>query len=154
MGTVEALARMPLFAGLESESLEELKQVAQPRRTSAEEIVVRQGEPGDWVYLIVSGQLEVTVEDGGGRRTLATMTSGELFGEISAVDGQPRSATVTALAPSDLLAIDRFSFLRLLRSRPRFGIRVMALMAQRLRRHSLQRAEGGARSATPSAIAP
>ena len=137
MSTVEALARIPLFSDLAPEELEEVGKVVRRQHVGPADVVVREGDDGDCVFLIVSGLLKATVQDGeGGHTTLSTMGSGELFGEIAAVDGQPRSATVTSLTATDLLAIDRFSFLRLVRSQPRFGMRVLAVMAQRLRRQT------------------
>ena len=77
--------------------------------------IVAAGEVGDRFYVILSGEVDV-VPLAGGRRTL---TAGESFGEIALVQDIPRTATVTAAVPTELLALDRGAFLEALTGQPR-----------------------------------
>src|SRR4030095_12721737 len=101
------------------------------------EVVFQQGDPGDGLFVIAAGYLKASLTGPTGTATtLAIMGPSEMFGELSLLDGGPRSATVTAVTRAALMAIDRDSFLRLFESRPRLGITIMEVVARRLRRLS------------------
>lgn len=76
-------------------------------------IVVRQGDPADQFFIIVSGELEVSREDDGVTRTLATLRKGQFFGEMAILRDLPRNATVRATAQTTLLAMNRDNFRKL-----------------------------------------
>ncbi len=73
-------------------------------------VIVRQGAPADKFFVIVEGEVEVTREDGGERRTLARLKRGQFFGEMAILRDAPRAATVEAVAPTTLFAMERDSF--------------------------------------------
>jgi CRP-like cAMP-binding protein len=81
----------------------------------AGQVIIRQGDEADRFYVLVEGQVEVTQasSDGGPTRALRRMNEGESFGEIGLLSGVPRTATVTALTPGQLLALDKETFLGL-----------------------------------------
>jgi sigma-B regulation protein RsbU (phosphoserine phosphatase) len=93
-------------------------------------VVVSEGEPGDRMFLLVEGELAVTIEG----RPIDRLWPGSIFGEMALVDTRPRSATVTAATDSKLIVIDRERFADLVRETPAFGLQVMGIMSSRLRR--------------------
>jgi CRP/FNR family cyclic AMP-dependent transcriptional regulator len=133
----EFLRRIPMFGELRSAEFEEVVALARPRRFKPREVVIRQGERGDSVFIIQVGYLKVFVSGANGTLTmLGVMGPGEVFGELSLLDGGPRSATVMAMTQGETLVIDRAAFLKLVEDRPRVAIGIMDLLARRLRRMS------------------
>lgn len=131
----EALARFPIFQNLDAPILSEIARVAGSRVYRRGEVVVREGDPGDAMYLIDVGFLKASLSGTlATATTLSLMGAGELFGEIAFLDGGPRSATVTALTRAQLFTIERRSFLRLFESQPRVGVALMEVVARRVRR--------------------
>jgi CRP/FNR family transcriptional regulator, cyclic AMP receptor protein len=141
------------FRELDHELLGELTALVRSRQFAPREIVVQQGGPGDGLFIIHAGYLKVTVVGPTGTScTLGIMGPGEMFGELSLLDGGPRSATVTAITRCDLGAIERQSFLRLFETRPNLGIALMEVVARRLRRLS-ERSEDLATLPVPTRLA-
>jgi CRP-like cAMP-binding protein/Fe-S-cluster-containing hydrogenase component 2 len=100
------LALMPLFAGLNAEDFEGLVEKSSPRRFSIGTIVCREGEYGDTSFAILEGTVEVSINTAGFTNlTLALLGEGNLFGEMAAISGYPRSATVAAKEDLYLLEI-------------------------------------------------
>jgi CRP/FNR family cyclic AMP-dependent transcriptional regulator len=133
----ETLARIPVFRDLEPRSLREIGSLARPKLFHPREVVFQQGDAGDGLFVIAAGYLKASLTGPTGTSTtLSIMGPGEMFGELSLLDGGPRSATVSAVTRAELMAIDRASFLRLFESRPRLGITIMEVVARRLRRLS------------------
>lgn len=81
-----------------------------PVQVPAGTVVVRQGAPADKFFIIVEGELEVIREDDGVSRTLATLRKGQFFGEMAILRDLPRTASVRALTPATLLAMERDDF--------------------------------------------
>jgi CRP-like cAMP-binding protein len=103
------------------------------RKTApAGEAIVRQGEPGEECYLLRDGRAGVLVErEGGGERSLATLEAGSLFGEAALLREEPRSATVRALEPCELLALRREDLLEAMGEDPHTGDRMLELLRLR-----------------------
>lgn len=127
----DALAQVPLFAGMPSRFLRRLADKMDEQRFMEGASVVRQGEPGDTFYVIVEG--EAKVKDGKGR-TLSRLIPGDFFGEISLMDGGPRTATVVADTKLTTLALSRRDFGALLRSEPHVTVGLLKHAAALLRR--------------------
>jgi CRP-like cAMP-binding protein len=126
-----------MFRDVDPDCLRQINALVRPRTVGPRELVVQQGDPGDGLYVIAAGYLKVTLTGPTGTTsTLSIMGPGEMFGELSLLDGGARSATVTAITRCELLAIERQSFLRLFESRPNLGITIMEVVARRLRRLS------------------
>jgi CRP/FNR family transcriptional regulator, cyclic AMP receptor protein len=135
--SIESLERIPLFRDLEARTLREIAGLTRPRLYRPREVVFRQGDPGDGLFVIATGYLKASISGPTGTATtLAIMGPSEMFGELSLLDGNPRSASVAAVTRAELMTIDRASFLRLFESRPRLGITIMEVVARRLRRLS------------------
>jgi CPA1 family monovalent cation:H+ antiporter len=107
------VARVPLLAALPEERRRELRRLLRPRLALPGERIVRRGERGDAIYFIASGAVEVDLEDGPVR-----LGTGEVFGEMALLLGQPRRADVTALGYCRLLVLRRDAFRRFLKRHP------------------------------------
>jgi CRP/FNR family transcriptional regulator, cyclic AMP receptor protein len=133
----DVLSRNPAFRDLDPRSLAELRALARLRTFGPQEVVFRQGDVGDGLFVIATGFLKVSFSGPTGTTTtLSVMGPTEMFGELSLLDGGARSATVTAVTRAELLSIDREPFLKLFRSRPSVAIALVELVARRLRRLS------------------
>ena len=93
--------------------------------------IIRIGEPADAVYVLVEGEVEVSLPPGGGgvRARLATLTAGTLFGEAALLGGGPRSADVVALTPVRCVGLDLATMARLRHDQPELAYRLMAAIA-------------------------
>jgi CRP-like cAMP-binding protein len=100
--------------------------------------VVRQGDAGDTFFVILQGEAKVAGPSG---RVVNRLRPGEFFGEISLLDGGPRTASVVAETPLTMLALSRASLLRLVQREPAVGVRLLGHVAIMLRR--LERSASG-----------
>src|SRR6516165_266678 len=87
------------------------------------------GEPGHLMYVVKSGDLQIL----DGNHVYETVSAGAVIGEMAVVDGGPRSATVRAIAPSVVIPVDQRRFLFMVQQTPFFALRLMGVMARRLR---------------------
>jgi MFS family permease len=101
------LRRVPMFAPLAIGTLENLSRRLVEKDVPAGEVVIREGEPGDRVYLVAKGDFDVTCTRG----AFPTIGEGEVFGEIALLRDVPRTATVSARTDAVVLSLDRESFL-------------------------------------------
>ncbi|MBM64863.1 MAG: cyclic nucleotide-binding protein [Myxococcales bacterium] len=109
---VEALQSSPLFASSGSPrakllpmEVQYLADLANRRDLKAGDILFRQGDPGDAMFVVVSGELEVVLQDEDTERVVATLTAPQFLGEMTLIDKQPRSASVRASTDAVLLAL-------------------------------------------------
>jgi len=96
------------------------------------EVLFRQGDPGNEMFLIRSGKVKISRQAGGQEKTLAVLKEGDFFGEMAVIDGSTRSATATAVEETKLLIIDREAFKSQLKSNPMIEY-VLETMSRRLR---------------------
>lgn len=131
---VELLASVPLFSLTDSEERAALASLLQPRGLRTGETVFHQGEPGDELFLVREGRVQVfTTTDTGERIVLGQYGPGDVFGEISLFDGGPRTATAVGAEDSQLVVLDRESLFKLLRQHPHIAIDLLTVMGARLR---------------------
>lgn len=97
------------------------------------EAIVRQGETGDCMYVVQTGQLEVIQEKDGNEVRLAVLVKGDIFGEMALFEKEKRSATVRALGDTRVLTVDKKTFLRRVHEDPSFAFRILQKMSQRIR---------------------
>ena len=132
---VEHLRKIPLFARLETAELTAIAALALRRSFEPRAIVVQQADPGGELFVIVEGHVKVTSSGVDGRDSaLNIMGPGEVFGEVSLLDGGPRSATVAALDHCALLSIRREPFLRFLEASPKTAIELLKVLTGHLRK--------------------
>ncbi|MFN2483450.1 MAG: cyclic nucleotide-binding domain-containing protein [Candidatus Limnocylindria bacterium] len=126
---LELLRRVPLFAGLGRREIERLGMLTDEIHLPEGRVLMRQGEPGDDLFVLVEGSVRVE-RDG---QVIAERGGGEILGEIALVDGGPRSATVTLASPSRLLIIGHRAFHSLMDEFPAVRVQVLATLATRVR---------------------
>ena len=132
--SITALRTFSMFGGLPDSCLEPVAKVANMRRVPRGSIVVRAGDKTDFVYLVLSGSLKVLVSDEEGREVILSMLGpGELFGEMGVLDDHPRSATVLAVEPSEVVVIGKNDFKRCLVENPDVSLFIMRNLTRRLR---------------------
>jgi CRP-like cAMP-binding protein len=134
----DSLAQVPLFAGLPPRHLKRVGDLTEEVRFMEGATVVRQGDAGDTFYVILEGEAKVAGPSG---RVVNRLRPGEFFGEISLLDGGPRTASVVAETPLRMFALSRSSLLRLVQHEPAVGVRLLAHVAMMLRR--LERSASG-----------
>ncbi len=98
----------------------------------AGDTIFREGDPGHELFVIKHGQVEVLT----GNRLLETLGDNEIFGEMALIDDQPRSATVVAKTDVVVAPVGEKQYLFLVRHTPFFALRVMRVLAERLRRQN------------------
>ncbi len=123
------LQEIPLLEGCTRGQLRAIARIAEVREVPEGTVLTRRGEPGEEFFVIVDGRARVEVTP----RKRGRLGPGDFFGEISLLDGGPRSATVTAETAMRLLVIGRRHFSRLLRELPDLGRAIMGVLARRLR---------------------
>jgi CRP/FNR family transcriptional regulator, cyclic AMP receptor protein len=134
LGPVELLRSVPLFADLEQGELERFSRVAVPRSFPAATRVFHEGDRSDACYIVRSGSFRVTREHSDGRAiTLATLGSGDIFGELAMLDGEVRSASVEALSDGELLALPAGEVRALLARHPEITVKLVGALVRRLR---------------------
>jgi CRP-like cAMP-binding protein len=126
------LGLVPMFRGLSNRQLKNLASLCEVGDYMADHSIVRQGEPGDAFYVVLTGQAKVTA----GRRFLGRVLPGDHFGEIAVLDGGPRSATVTSETAMTLLILRREDFRKALRDDPDLAAHMMSELAAMVRRVS------------------
>jgi CRP-like cAMP-binding protein len=100
------------------------------------EIVVRQGEPGDCMFAIQSGRLEVVLAGSHGEVPVTILEEGDIFGEMAIFEREVRSATVRALGEARVLTVDKKTFLRRVQEDPSLAFNLVKMMSRRIRRLS------------------
>jgi CRP-like cAMP-binding protein len=126
---IEHLAEVPLLAGVTRKQLKAIARITEVREVEAGTELTRAGDPGDEFFVLVDGKARVEVS----ARKRVSLKPGDFFGEISLLDGGPRSATVVTETPARLMVITRRDFARLLAEAPDLNRAVMAVLCRRLR---------------------
>jgi CRP-like cAMP-binding protein len=125
------LAQIPLLAGLSRRHLRHLADAAQERTYLPGRTVVEKGAPGNSFYVVVDGTAKVMLGDS--NRVLARIGRGDFFGELSLLDGGPRTASVMAETPLTVIKIWRSDFRALIKEEPDVSLKMMQELARRLR---------------------
>jgi len=130
-----ALESVPLFRDLSAEQLGMLAATLRTRRYGRGEIIFRRGDPGDALHIILAGRVKISSpSESGVEAILATLRPGEFFGSLALLDGEPRSASATAIEETQTLALPRNRFRQLLNDEPAIRDHVFAELAGELRR--------------------
>ena len=128
------LKTVPLFAGFLDEQLRLLATAVTRRNVPRGAIVIVEGDPTDSLYIVISGRLKVMMSDAEGKEViLAMLGPGEYFGEMGLIDDSPRSATVMAVEPCELIALAKRDFKRCLVEHFDMATTVMLGLVRRLR---------------------
>jgi CRP/FNR family cyclic AMP-dependent transcriptional regulator len=127
--TLAMLKTVPLFEGLSRRELQQIMKVAKEIEFDEGHAIVEEGATGVGFHLILDGEAHVLV----GRKRRATLRPGDYFGEMSLIDGGPRSATVKTAKPTRTLALTSWAFLPLLDRSPSIARKLLLEMSKRLR---------------------
>lgn len=127
------MARIPLFADLQPEQLFDLAVLAGERTLAADEVLCREGEPGEEVFVLIAGEGTVSREVDGASRTVNAVHAGDCVGELAVLDEAPRAATVRARGELRVLSIGGHAFRALLSEQPELSAALLGMLARRLR---------------------
>lgn len=127
---IELLKRVPLFAGCSKSELRELALTADEIDLRDGHVLTREGRPGREFFVLVDGTVRVTRKG----RKISDLGPGDWFGEIALLTDAPRTATVTATSPVDVLVITDRGFKRVVETMPSIALKVLACVGDRLAR--------------------
>lgn len=132
MDVRDALGAVPLLADtLQPPQIDALAAHARAVRYEAGSEIIREHDPGTAMFIIVGGKVAVTIDDGAGQRSVATLGPGQIFGEISLLTGQPRLGTVTAEDDVEAIEITRAMLQPILTATPSLFERFATLLQKR-----------------------
>ena len=129
MERIQFLSRVPLFAEIDPADLRSVAEIAAEHVFKDGEEVVKQGDPGDQMYVIVDGEMKVMVDG----KPVASRKSGDHVGEMAVLTREPRMATLVASGRVRALGVSQAQFESMLRERPAIGLAVIATLCTRLR---------------------
>ncbi len=127
------LREVPMFSKLAPEDLEKIAEIAQEQLFASRSLLFREGDPGNTLFIIVSGSVEVSVSAGEKENVIASRGPGEFLGEMAILESMPRSATLRARDDTRVLVIDGDSFNSILLDRPEVAVSVLRHMSGRVR---------------------
>ena len=128
------LKAVPFFTQLSDRELDVVRSVAVEKNYPRSAVVLTEGEMGDSLYMIQTGKVKVFIGDEDGREIILKILSpGDFFGEMSMIDKQPRSASVTTLEASTFHILSHSAFEKCVEQAPRIGNMVMRVLASRVR---------------------
>jgi CRP/FNR family transcriptional regulator, cyclic AMP receptor protein len=132
---IASLAAIPFFGGLEPDALDRLAAGMRSRRFRRGEVIFHIGDPGDALFVIVSGEVKISLpSETGDEAILATLRPGDVFGELALLDGAPRSASASALSPTEAVILPRERFRELIATETGVRDALLASIAGELRR--------------------
>ena len=139
MTHIDFLRNVSLFESLNQQELEALSDVAFTRTFSKDNVIILAEEEGDTLFILKKGKVKVSIVSEEGREViLSLLGSGSVFGELSLLDGKPRSANVVAIEETDLLMLRRTDFVQLIYKTPQIATALLAELASRLRKTDRQ----------------
>ena len=133
-GNVLALRRVDVLSALSDEALERVSRSCHVQRFAPKKEVLSADEKSTDVYFILTGTLRVSLYAANGRAVvLRTLAAGDMFGELAALDGSPRSATIEAIESCELASMHARDFMTLLRGEPDFSMALIKRLASQVR---------------------
>ena len=128
---VDALSRVDVFRALDAGKIDRLSRRMRMIIYGPGEVVLRQGDPGDSLYVVRAGSVAVQVGADGARKEVATLTAGQFFGEMSLMTGESRSATVVAKTDCECYIVDKEAFREVLDERPELAGVIGEILSRR-----------------------
>jgi signal transduction histidine kinase len=128
------LGKVELFSGLLAEGMQSLEQTAEMRAYKPRDVIFQEGDPGDGIYVVVEGEVQVsTLVSETERRVLTSVEPGDFFGEMAILDDRPRSATAQAERDTKVYFLHRDDLLKLLEHSPKLAVCLLREFSLRLR---------------------
>ena len=139
MTHLDFLRHVSLFESLDQKELEALSDVTFTRTFSKDNVIILAEEEGDTLFILKNGQVKVSIVSEEGREVILSLLGpGSVFGELSLLDGKPRSANVVAIEETELLMLRRVDFLQLIYKTPQIATALLAELATRMRKTDRQ----------------
>jgi CRP/FNR family cyclic AMP-dependent transcriptional regulator len=135
------MAAVGFLDSLSVEEVDALRAASVRRAYGANVTLLHQADDAGPVVVLLSGRVKITMSQAGREAIVAVLGPGELVGELAAIDGGPRSTTVTTLEPVDALVLSRSDFAALLERHPRIALAILRTVAHRLRYADVQQAQ-------------
>lgn len=134
MSKETALAKVGLFANLEPKYIRGIAQICTERTFNEGEVLMRQGDDGIGLYIILSGKVKVEKADQHGKQVeLASNGPGDIMGEFSVLDGAKRTATVTAVETTSCMVLASWEFNSFMKAHPEVAIDILPIILKRFR---------------------
>lgn len=134
MPSSEFLQYVPIFSDLDDTIISKIEKIGLRKSYQKNDVILMEDEVGTALFVIVTGKVKVARSSNDGREVILTILSdSDFFGEMAILDGQTRSATVTAIEDSELFLIQRNDFLNLLREHPEIAISLLQELTKRIR---------------------
>jgi CRP-like cAMP-binding protein len=131
----EAVRKAPLFTALDDASAATLRASMSGVKLSRGQILFKEGDTGDQLFVVVDGKLKLgTISNDGRENLLSILGPGDMFGELSLFDPGPRTATATAVVDSKLLALSNDQVIGWVKEHPQVSLQLLGRLAQRLRK--------------------
>jgi CRP/FNR family cyclic AMP-dependent transcriptional regulator len=125
---IELLKKAPLFAGCSKSELRALARIADELDLREGTVITREGRPGREFFVLISGTADVTKKG----KKVASLGAGEWFGEIALLTDSPRTATVTATSPVDVLVVTERRFREVVETMPSIALKILSTVSARL----------------------
>lgn len=139
MSHVSFLRQVGLFESLDDAEIDALSELTFTRTFTKDTVIILAEEGGDTLFIIKNGQVKVSIVSEEGREViLSLLGGGAVFGELSLLDGKPRSANVVATEDTELLMLRRTDFVQLIYKTPQIATALLAELASRLRKTDRQ----------------
>lgn len=148
----EVLKKVPFFRTLGKDGIDFIVERLKFKPFDANQTICKIGDPGDKMYIIINGQVKVVVpsEEGEEENVIATLGSGDYFGEMSLLTGEPRSASVVTTEPAEMFILNKSDFDVVVERFPSVTLSMGKIMSQRLRETLKKAAQKPAEGITPS----
>lgn len=129
------LSNIKMFELLDDDDRVELAKVIDESHVTAGDALFQAGDPGDALFIVQSGEIELFIKDTAGQKiVLATPSAGDMFGELAMLDFGPRTATAVALQDSDILVLDRDDLVLLFQKKPEAALHMLAALSSLTRK--------------------
>ncbi|HEY7371928.1 MAG TPA: mechanosensitive ion channel family protein [Polyangia bacterium] len=128
---VDALSRVDVFRALDAEKVDRLARRLRHVVFGPGEVILRQGDPGDSLYLVRGGQVVVQIGVLGASKEIATLGDGEFFGEMSLMTGESRTATVVAKTDVECYIVEKEAFQEIVHEKPDLAGTISDILSQR-----------------------
>jgi CRP-like cAMP-binding protein len=134
MSHENALSRVSLFSNLEPKYIKGIAQICTERDFAAGDQLMKQGEDGIGLFIILTGKVKIEKTDMSGRQVeLAANGPGDIMGELAVLDGAKRTATVTATEPTKCLVLAAWEFMSFMKVHPEVAIQILPIVVTRFR---------------------
>lgn len=135
----QLLKNIPLFSELDESDLQRIADLMVTKRYKKNNLIIFEDDLGSNLFFIKSGRVKISgISHEGGEAIFSILGEGEFFGELSLIDGLPRSATVTSIDDVELWVLHRGDFLEMLEKYPQIAITLLKELARRIRRSDMQ----------------